>query len=131
MENSFIYETKKNFTNSVDENGQKTRNLLSLYSKEHHWESDPTEFLGFKSIEDHEVALKNYIRSIGNSLDKTDLIHLTEFYALSDKDEETLAVGFNFDLIYDVKSNTFLLEEFPGDEDLSPIYEYFSNLNHT
>lgn len=131
IEDSHTYEEEEKHFNSLDENGQKTLNLVSLYSKEHCWESNASEFIGFESIEDEETGLKNYVKSIANSLQKTDLIHLTYFYSLSDKDEETFSASFNFDLIYDVKRKVFQSQQSPSEEDLHPIYEYFSNLNGT
>ena len=128
IENSCIYETKEEHYNSLDEHGEKTLNIVSVCSKEHYWESNASEFIQFESIKDHEAGLKNYVRKIGNSLKKTDLIHLTEFYNLGDKDGETLSVKFQFDVIYNVKKKVFEFEESPSEEDLHPIYEYFSNL---
>lgn len=128
IENSHIYEEEEKHFNSFDENGRKTLNLVSHKSKEHYWEENASEFIGFDSIEDHYAKLKEHIRSIGNSLQKTDFIRLTEVYFLRDKRGETLEVQFKFDLTFEVKSNTFFLELSPCKEDLSPIYEYFSNL---
>ena len=98
---------------------------------EHAIENDASEFIGFKSIQDHKEKLKDYVISIGKILKKTDVIQYNSGFVLSDKRSDTFSIFFEFALTYDVKGKIFLSEESLTDADLHPIYEYFSNLKNT